>query len=155
MYMCVKDKAYTTKADYQLEHFHYRMIHQCVQEFTVNKSYYYFYRTIAKKYDWPYIKESYDNEDDRPQLINPILPKDPPKPTKVDIYLQSLSFKQYYFSLDVILFGVVVTYILINDTYPGDPWYVTMLASALLGLFMQVIFVPVYFVVKLFMPKTT
>jgi hypothetical protein len=26
------------------------------------KPYYYYYRALAKKYDWPYVKEVYDND---------------------------------------------------------------------------------------------
>jgi hypothetical protein len=53
----------TTKEEYKIDHSLYRSMHSSVmggEQF--QKTYYYYYRALAKKYDWPYVKEVYDND---------------------------------------------------------------------------------------------
>lgn len=64
-YLLVKPAGLTTKQDYKFEHWHYRNAHSlAMNEGELNKWNYYLYSSTAKKYNWPYIKEVYDNSTD-------------------------------------------------------------------------------------------
>lgn len=52
----------TTKARYELERKTYRMSHNSVKMGRpLDKRTYYIYAFAARKYNWPFIKEAYDN----------------------------------------------------------------------------------------------
>jgi hypothetical protein len=56
--------ALTSRSTYNDEKLSYRLYHQMSNDgwIRLKRPYYYYYRYIARKYNWPYIKESFDND---------------------------------------------------------------------------------------------
>lgn len=141
--IAVSDKEKTKKDDYMYEKYLYRLVHDVIMSNQVKKSYYWRYRLIAEKYNWPYVTETYDNLPRLEKVQAVQLPKDPNLQIK-----HSVPFTKLFWYADLAICLLVMVNFLANDTYPGDVWYVNLGLALLMGVMLQIFFIPGYFVYK-------
>ena len=139
-YLWVKGTEATKKADYKLESSDYRFLHSNAMEgLELNKTYYWYYATLARKYGRPFVKEIYDKMPELETRQFAGLPK----------YSKPWGPVRTMFGFDIFISALVVMNFLANDTYPGDTWYMTIIAAVMLAVFMQVFFLPIFVIIKL------
>lgn len=139
----------TDREDYRRERNMYRKLHYFVRKGEIlNKTHYYYYSLIAKKYGWPYIKETYDNlADIRIERHFPHLPRH--LMTKVK-KIERDGWVKIYWASDLIVCLFVSLNFWLNDAAHSDPFFVNLLAPLYFAVVFQIFFIPAFYVTKLF-----